>query len=435
MKMLLVLTILFNYIFIYDGVAQQPKNFLKASSPKVFIKDGVEGKTGYWNHLIKSKVPIRYQLANSQKERPVTFYTNLDSITINISPESDYSLNVIYASDTLPIILTTRTNKLEAINDQTKAVDSIPFTFNKNFQIILKGSINDSPPIDFCLDLGARMIYVIGKSLDQSNKITIDGLMEDESVTGLATEKTSSTNKLKIGNRSTSNLQICYIDEPGFLEAGGGLIGFNIFQNCIIEIDFDQQLLMIHDRLPQKITQYSSLDFLQTTGGIYIPITISNGNTNSEGWYFFDTGADNALAIDSKSDNKNILEQGVNKIGEALISSSESRRVKADIFELPEVKIAGFTFKNVPTLLATESNSEASIEDGVIGIVLQKRFNLIIDFPKNKMYLRPSKFFSDSFKKKENKSLENTLVLAILALLTASAFLILILRRKKYTAS
>ena len=107
-------------------------------------------------------------------------------------------------------------------------------------------------------------------------------------------------------------------------------------------------------------------------------------------------------------------------IGKAGIASTENRVVNAEILEVPEVTIASYKLKNVPTLLADESNAESEFEDGVIGIGLQSRFNFIIDYPNSKMYLQPSKYFTDSLKKEEY-----TMTNSILVLIGAIGFLAL----------
>ena len=219
---------------------------------------------------------------------------------------------------------------------------------------------------------------------------------------------------------SIDNIQICYIDEAGFLDNGGALIGYNVFQNKILEIDFDNKLLLIHNKLPQKITTYSQIEFKQTTGGLYIPITINNGKNKSMGWYFFDTGADNALTFDSRFAKSEGLNNTMKVIGKAGIASSENRLIDAEILEVPEVTIASYKIDNVPTLLATESNAESEFEDGVIGIVLQSRFNFIIDYPNSKMYLKPSIYFNESFKKNDA-----TMTKTILLIICTIAFLAL----------
>lgn len=414
----------------YLSFAQEKLQLIRANSPKVTIKDGWEGKTKYWNHIVKSQSPIVYHLAKNGNKRKVTFYTDLDSIAVIVTAECDYKFNVLLnESDTCTVILTTKNHKYVRQKQSQNETDTIPFTINSNKQIIINGSINNSSKIDFCLDLGARVVYVIGKNFDKQYHLHLDGLIEDESVIGLSTEKTSSNNTLQLGNLNISNVPICYIDEAGFLGNGGALIGYNVFQNKILEIDFNNKYLLIHSKLPEKSATYAPIEFKQTTGGLYIPITIYNGKKICKGWYFFDTGADNALTFDTRFAKKEGLINTMKVIGKAGIASTGNRVINVEIIEVPQVTIAGYTIENVPTLLPAQSNAESEFEDGVIGIGLQSRFNFIIDYPNSKMYLKPSKFYNDAFKKKDDTSLSFLVGISIVALLFGGLFVIY--KRKK----
>ncbi|MCC6372949.1 MAG: retropepsin-like domain-containing protein [Bacteroidia bacterium] len=397
---------------------------IKANSSQVAIRDGNEGKTKFWNHLIKSSKPIKYHLAKNQSVRRVVFYTDMDSIVFQVAPESDYNFRVaLHKSDTCHVTLTTKNYWVFNRFNRSNETDTLPFTLNESRQIIIEGSLNNCVPINFCFDLGARTAYLIGKGLDKSNNLNLDGLLEDESVTGLSTEKSSSINTLQLGSLQIEDMPVCYIDETGFLGNGGGLIGFNLFEGKIIEIDFDKQQLLVHCKLPTKINGYAELPFKQTSGGIYLPVKTKVNSIENTGWYFFDTGADHALSIDAKYSEKQSLSKSLKVLGKVGLASSESKVIKALVVEMPEVVISGYKIENVPVLLPEESNAEAQFEEGVIGIGLLSKFNLVIDFPKNTMYLKPNKYFSDSFKKKDDTNNYLTLLLSAIFISIAAFFI------------
>lgn len=427
-----ILSVFFILCSISSTFARENEKIIKATNQRVAIKDGSEGKTNYWNYLINKSSPIVYHLAKNGIERQVTFYTDIDSVSFDVHNEADYPFKVVLNnSDTFFVILSTKNQGYTRTTNKGSGIDTLAFTFNKNKQIILPGKINNGQQIDFCFDLGARMVYVIGNGFDKTNNLIIDGKMEDESVTGLSIEKTSSNNSLQLGNLNFDHIQICYIDEAGFLENGGALLGFNLFQNNVLEIDFDHKLLMIHPNLPDKISTYSSIEFKQTTGGLYVPISIHNGHKAITGWYFFDTGADNNLTIDARFAKRENLTNTMKQIGKAGIASSENRMIEAAVLEVPHVTIANYDLINVPTLLADESNAESEFEDGVIGIGLQSRFNFIIDYPNNRMYLKPGKYFNDSFKAKVDKSMNRIIGLCIASFLLIGS--LVIYKRRKAT--
>lgn len=398
MKYISIVFLLFcsigNSVFAQGGLP-----VIKASSPKVAIKDGNESVTKYWNHLVKGRFPVLYDLAKNQAERDVTFYTDIDSVSFSVLPNSTYSFNVLLnEKDTCSVILSTAIPTFSRLDRSSTDIISIPFEINKNKQIIVRGSINKSQEIEFVFDLGARITYLIGADLAKKNNLILDGKMEDESVTGLATETTSSKNTLVFSKIQIENTPICYIDENGFLDEGGGLIGFNIFQGKVLEIDFDNQLLLVHNSVGEKANRYSAVEFKQTTGGMYIPVALNNGQKETVGWYFFDTGADFALSIDSRFAARENLFGTMKKTGTSSIVSSEEKVLQVDNLLAPKISIAGFPFAEVPVLLGKDSFAESAIEDGVIGIELQKRFNYIIDYPNSIMYVKPNKYFGDKFR-------------------------------------
>jgi Aspartyl protease len=407
--------------------AQQKKTFLKANSVKISIKDGNEGITRFWNHLKKNNFPIIYHLAKNQPKRQVTFYTDIDSIRLEVLPNSVYHLTVVLnKKDTCFVLLSTVTPEYVKKNNKNENADTIPFAINKSKQIIVKASINNSEEIDCVFDLGARYLALIGKDLDKINHLIIDGHIEDESVSGLSTEATSSRNILSIGKMKFIDMPICFINEAGFLGNGGGLIGFNVFQGKVLEIDFDSQQLLIHNKRPEKVKDYTQIPFKQTTGGMYIPITLDNGTKKCTGWYFFDTGADFDLSIDSKFGVKENLFNTMLKIGTVGVASTGNKVLQVDKLQAPFIKIGNYQLNNVPVLLGKESYAESAVEDGVIGIGLQKRFNMIIDYPNSIIYLKPNKYYTESFKKKNNYKL------LISFLVAAFILFIVFLVAKKY---
>ena len=178
-------------LFYYSGsvIAQEMNRLVKATNPRGAIKDGEEGITKYWSHLAKNKFPIVYDLAKNQAARQVTFYTDIDSISINVTSNAAYPFNVILnKKDTIAVILSTYTTSYSRLNNANNSVDSFKFSVNENKQIILKGSINNSAELDFVFDLGARMTFLIGNNLADKNHLILDGYMEDESSSGLSTE-------------------------------------------------------------------------------------------------------------------------------------------------------------------------------------------------------------------------------------------------------
>lgn len=74
--------------------AQQKLPLIKAGSTAVTIKDGYIIREGIWN-LSPDVKPDVYQAIASSGQKTVTFYTDIDSIAIRISPGNTYSFNIL----------------------------------------------------------------------------------------------------------------------------------------------------------------------------------------------------------------------------------------------------------------------------------------------------------------------------------------------------
>lgn len=74
--------------------AQQKMPSIKANSLKVDIRDGDIFKKGNWTIMPKVK-PDVYTTAFSSKPRKVTFYTDIDSISFNVKPNTYTQFNIL----------------------------------------------------------------------------------------------------------------------------------------------------------------------------------------------------------------------------------------------------------------------------------------------------------------------------------------------------
>ncbi|MBX7045636.1 MAG: aspartyl protease family protein [Ignavibacteria bacterium] len=402
MQLRLSLIIIFSVFLAAASFAQNNIPVIKAYQTKVSIKDGDEPVTRYWNHLSPKAAPLIYNILKTNVSRNVTFYTDVDSISFDVSPGKSYDFKVLLnQKDTCDIKLTTEGNPYyKNCFDCKSDRDTIPFILSKSNEIILKGSINNSGIIDIIFDTGAGCNYVIGKEFIQKLALKITGLTEDESVTGLATEQTSFPNQFQIGSLQWNNQSITYIDDKGY--TGGGVItGYNMFEDKVLSIDYDKNLLILSNELPADINGYSSVPMRQTTGGTYIELTIFSGKKEKKGWFLFDTGASFELSINSDFESANLLKDDMKKIGTGIIASTEKDHQNADIMLAPKIKIGGIEIPEVPLTIGGKNMFQLKYA-GIIGISISKQLNTIVDYRNQKIYFKPNNMFGTTSKKKVN---------------------------------
>jgi hypothetical protein len=94
--------ITFAILFIFFGqsiMAQSPLPMIRATSKMVDIRDGDDYRKDYWTITPTAK-PDVYTTSNPGKTKKITFYTNVDSISFTVKPDSYIAFNILFNKDT-----------------------------------------------------------------------------------------------------------------------------------------------------------------------------------------------------------------------------------------------------------------------------------------------------------------------------------------------
>lgn len=408
-----------NYSF-----AQEKLKLVKATSQKVAIKDGSKPITKDWNWLQTSNKPTVFELEKNKQKRKVVFYTDSDSIAFDVESNKRYNFKVVLNSkDTcyaqLSTVIPTYSKNCNGCKITT---DTIPFYLGKDNNIHIKTKVNNSQELDFIFDTGAGIVCLTAKGFKRS-KVILDGDVENAGFGGTKTEKTSSNNTLEINDLVWKNLSIlCFGTKDKNINENGidGILGYNIFEDKVVEIDYDKSILIIHNHLPSTVASFTKME---TKENLFIKLNLSNTKKNSSGWFFFDTGSESNLIIENRFRTSSDLFETMKILGKGK-SKGTGGEITNEIVLLPELTIGDIKLQNFPTLLLPEKSEDEFYKDGIIGNQILKRFNTIIDYPNLTVYLKPNGFINDSFKKKDDTSMNLILYLSIAVLLLSGLFYI-----------
>lgn len=182
-----------------------------------------------------------------------------------------------------------------------------------------------------------------------------------------------------------------------------GIIGYNIFMNYKVLINYDSQTIALYrfeDALP--VDEYKELDFT-FDNNITIPqfdIEIELfENEKINGKVLFDTGAALSLILNVPFIKENGIETKLNNI-EVLEKETKSLNgnFKGDKGELNGLTLNGFNFRNVEVFLPSKDlKSGVSAMKGYLGILgneIIKQFHWIVDYKAMKLYMKPNNFYT-----------------------------------------
>ncbi|WP_372775764.1 aspartyl protease family protein [Mangrovibacterium sp.] len=360
----------------------------------------VEGKQV---NLNISNKPVRYVLDKLMKDYYLIF-----EIEDNILVVRDYvplkeSLDYERREKLVP-----GKNRFEFLNKRARSL-TVDFKTASNL-IIIPVIINDSDTLNFILDTGVRfpiiteLPYVNKLNLNYMQPVKISGLGEGEGMTAYR----SGNNTMKIGEGLISynqEVQMVISEHFQISQILGlpvhGLIGFNLFKDFVVEVDYDNLKLTVikpeyyRDRVYNRdivmpIHFESNKPYVRTT-------IVTDKNEHVPVKLLFDTGASDAIWLSTSSDSR--IGLPVNHIETFL-----GRGLNGDLFG-KKARIGGIwvgpliLYEPIVSFPDAELVEQIIRDDrnGTLGAEILRRFYVTIDYPNNQIKLRPTSKVKDEF--------------------------------------
>ena len=287
------------------------------------------------------------------------------------------------------IILLVAISKL--VFAQSKPITSIPFTVEKNC-IYLYARVNKTDSIKFLFDTGADGSVINKQSVNKLN-LKLDGKSLNQGSNGLNEVESSSENEITIGSITKKNVLLTII--PYETNSFDGVMGTNLMQGYIIEIDYNKQLLHFHSKDDKNIDYKNYTKFKLYTKG-YPTIIKSSMIVNGKkykGFFGLDTGADDPLTLASPFARKNNFINKAPNIGSASFQGSDGSINELQIILVPEIEFAGKHLYRIPTALSNAKEGIDATENlaGFFGNAFLNKFNIILDYDNGNIYFKLNK--------------------------------------------
>jgi hypothetical protein len=282
----------------------------------------------------------------------------------------------------------------------------IRFQFANNL-IVIPIEIN-GVTLSFVLDTGVSKPILFNlsanDSLDLKNTKTfyLHGLGADGRLEALK----SSNNKFKIGGAISNNqdlyvvldINIDFTPRLGILVHG--IIGYDIFKDFVVEINYNSKFIRLHKSKTFKAKTTKKwktipLDIYKKKP--YIISTVVMDNVEESAKLLLDTGSSDALWL---FENKNFKPNDSlffrDYLGKGLSGSIHGKRSKIESFQLSD-----FVFKNVNVAFPDSTSIDLTRiykgRNGSIGGEILKRFNLFFDYNNEELHLKRNSLYKYPF--------------------------------------
>ena len=292
-------------------------------------------------------------------------------------------------------------NHTPFVFEQGSSALEIPFRI-VDHQIVISAKLNDSIMVDLFLDTGFGNEGVllfdpeIGKKLDLNyvTQIPLGGGGEEETKIASVAQGLS----LSLKGIKFNNLQaLVMMEKEHFKDLPvDGIIGRTLF-NCILEIDYDNQHINLYAQNSEMSREHGEEFRLTFTYGIPVvegEVLIEEERIPVK--LIVDTGAGLPFFLFTHSDAKIKLPANcISAKNEGLsgIMSYKLGRVKY-------FKIGEFVFDNPLTAFLEENpmgTANVLGQNGFFGHQTLQKFDVVFDYSRNKMFLKPNKHYLREF--------------------------------------
>jgi hypothetical protein len=355
--------------------AQDNRPVLKSRSKFITIVDGDHVKKDYWL-LMPEKNPDIYFVELPMKPHSVTFRSDIDSISfpVKFGDQHDFVI-VLNETTSCPTQVRAAFKKLQPYSRTSPQpagrIDTIPFRLGDNDKIYITGRLNGGKELQFQFDLGCGGSIIKEGSIPGTN-MKFDGTANLINSDGNKEVPSSSSNRLEIENLRWDDLP--FLVANNMTHRDDGILGNTLFQDKIIEINYDRSVIAIHDVLPEIAPTYSK-HVIYLDGVVpFIQGSLSIGGRQREGWFMFDTGAYTSILY---ADNAPRLGKLFVELRKLLGLDNESLA--------PRLAIGDYAFADFNYSL--ENNADGNDRLGLLGNDILKRFNVILDNQNGFIYL------------------------------------------------
>jgi len=285
--------------------------------------------------------------------------------------------------------------------------ETLGFRLIKNLMII-QLYINEKGPFNFVLDTGVGLILISDPKLIDSvsfqnlRSIYITGFGEGEKLSAFITPAVN----FRLGNTLAKNIPAAILKKDIFELSNyvgipiHGLIGYEFFQSFVVRLSFSTNTITIYKPDKSYILRRGSripLSIEERKPYITTNIQLKSGKKLSVK-IIIDTGAGHPLSLETMDGVPFELpdERIPGNLGVGLTGPIDGYIGRISSFQLGK-----YTLNNIITAFPDYEDAASRVfsinRNGNMGLAIIKRFNVVFDYNRSAMYLKPITSLKESF--------------------------------------
>ena len=270
------------------------------------------------------------------------------------------------------------------INQMLIAQDTIPFVLTDANNIAIQSILNETDTLNLMFHTAANDVALTETATVRLKSLNASGTDTVKSWGGESTARYSKGNDLRIGKFKQENLTIWEDKRSGV--GTDGKFGLNFFEGKIIEMDFDNSILILHDVLPTVAEKYEKHKLIINHGLMFLEIASKIEKETYTNQFLIHSGYGGTILYDDGFSNEHKFGERLTTISESELRDSYGNVIKTKKAILPELIIGAIEFKDIPVGFFEGTIGRQRMS--VMGGNLIKRFNIIFDLQNADIYLK-----------------------------------------------
>lgn len=365
--------------------AQKRLPVIKAKTPKAFIIEGDDDRRNW--HVNPETNPDVYRVTKSMKPKWIKFYTDTDSIKVKIKPGEQIDFIVLLNGKDSCYTRIESPSIKDYSQQRPETHDTIPFTLTEYNNIKVKAVLNKTDTLDLKFDSGTTGLLLTNDAIKNKTHIAPSQ--------SLQADKT-----LQIGNLTWDSLPVYPVVLSG--QGTDGRFGWDLFDGKIVEIDYDKSLFIIHSNLSRIDKQYSRFDIEYTHTLFCIQAELQVKDKKYRNRFLFDNGYQRTIMLDTVLMQEQNYPKDLEVIRKVILRNGQGKEVPVLTVNNERLNLGKQVLLNIPVQLLATANP-ARFKTHILGNEVLKRFNTILDFQKNYVYLKPNTLINQPYQEAKKK--------------------------------
>lgn len=282
-------------------------------------------------------------------------------------------------------------------------VASIPF--EKEGLVYIPVSVpGEETPLQFVFDTGASTA-VMDKAVATRLGITADTKQYASGASGSQEYEIAVNRTLEIGNMNFDHLHLVLVDLQELSNRSGipidGIIGADIMNRFVTQFDFAEKQIHLYNTVKDITRTNGYIPHKVDLSGPIPMVTMDcvfKDGTRLSGDFLFDSGANLSILFNTPYAKKHQLitkfDKTIEITSRGLTATSTSTKGM-----LQGVSLLGNDFRDLPVSIAQAEYGVSSQEGfaGILGAAIINRFDMILDYKKKTLYLKPNLHYQEAF--------------------------------------